>query len=109
MDGEGRIVLTKRTVNKNGDIAYSRDGVRSTVYANKGMFAGDAPETITLESDGASFRTVNPGVDPAVVAERAEKAQIRAAKAAERAQKAQELAAKAQENAAKASEAAASM
>ena len=109
IEGEYKIVLTRRTVNKNGDIAYSREGVRSTVYANKGMFVGDAPETITLESTGAIFTPIKPAVDPEEVKARAAKAQVRAAKAKERAAKAAELAEKANANATKASAVAAEL
>lgn len=108
-DGNKTIVLTKRTVNKFGETAYSREGVRSTVYASKGMFIGESPDTITLECDQAKFTPPKPGIDPAVVAERAEKAQIRAQKAQARAAKAAEVAQKAIDNATRASEVSSSM
>jgi|TARA_R110000824_G_scaffold1386_6_gene7056 hypothetical protein len=109
IEGDSSIVLTKRTVNKNGDVAYSRDGVRSTVYANKGMFVGEPPDTITLECDVAKFMPVKPGIDPAIVAERAAKAQVRAEKAQAKAVKAAEVAQKAIDNATRASEISSSM
>ena len=103
IEGQKKIVLTRRTVNKNGDVAYSREGVRSTVYANKGMFVGNAPETISLECKSASFTAPKPGVDPAEVKAQAEKAQVRAQKAEARAQKAYEVAKKHKATAIKAS------
>tara|TARA_R110000824_G_scaffold53732_2_gene148493 strand:- start:6858 stop:7193 length:336 start_codon:yes stop_codon:yes gene_type:complete len=109
IEGDNKIILTRRNVNKNGDTAYSREGVRSTVYANKGMFVGDAPETITLESTGHIFTPVKPGIDPEVVKAQAVKAQVRAAKAQERAARAAELAKKAATNATKASAVAAEL
>ena len=109
IEGDARIVLTKRNVYKNGDVAYSREGVRSTVYANQGLFVGESPDTITLECDSPKFMPVKPAVDPAIVAERAEKAQVRAEKAQARAAKAAEIAEKAIENAQKASEVSSTM
>jgi len=109
IEAEKRIVLTRRAVNKNGDIAYSREGVRSTVYANRGMFVGDAPETITLECRTLVFKSPRPGVDPAEVKDRANKAQIRAQKAEARRQKATDIANKAKITAVKASTAAANI
>ena len=109
IEGDCKVVLTLRSVNKFGEAAYSREGVRSTVYASKGMFVGDAPETITLESTGDIFTPVKPAIDPGVVKAQAAKAQVRAAKAQERAARAAELAKKAATNATKASAVAAEL
>jgi hypothetical protein len=109
IEGDTHIVLKRRNVNKNGESAYSRDGVRSTIYINKGMFIGEPPDTITLECESAKFTPVKPGVDPAIVAERAAKAQVRAEKAQAKAAKAAEVAQKAVDNATRAGEISSSM
>ena len=93
------VTLTKRGTDKSGNTAYSRPGVRASVYFNKQMFAGEPPAEIQLVAESlAEPGQPKPGVN---TAERAAKAQERAAKAAERAQKAADRANKLKEQAEK--------
>lgn len=73
--------LKYRKTDKSGSSSYSIDGLKSSVYFNKGMFAGEAPATLDINlPSGFSFGT--PGAKPAgAVAMTKEE---RAAKAAER-------------------------
>lgn len=96
---DGLVTLTKRNVQKNGIVTYAREGVNASVYFNKSMFNGDAPDQVTigavnLRQPGEGGVGGGRSVDPAKLQERAEKAQANAAKAQERAQKAADKAAK---------------
>jgi hypothetical protein len=92
-DAGAFVVLNKRNVQKNGIVTYARDGVNASVYFNKSMFNGDAPETVEVRA--SNLRKPGEGgvgggrtVDPAKLQERASKAEENARKAQERAQKA---------------------
>jgi hypothetical protein len=88
------ITLKKQGTDKAGNTRYTRDGVRASIYFNKGMFATGVtpPDEIQLSSDGLA----EPGEIKvsANLNERAEKAIALAAKQAARAQKAVERAEK---------------
>jgi hypothetical protein len=88
------ITLKKQGTDKAGNTRYTRDGVRASIYFNKGMFATGVtpPDTIELSSDGLA----EPGEIKvsANLNERAEKAIALAEKQAERARKAVERAEK---------------
>lgn len=95
-----KITLRKRNVEKSGNVAYAREGVRSSVYFNKLMFSPGAPlpDEITIEGPDGAFAEpgeVKAGIGGGVITperaakiqQEAEKAALRAQKAAERAQK----------------------
>lgn len=95
----GLVTLTKRNTQKNGIVTYAREGVNASVYFNKSMFNGDAPETVQVAA--VNLRAPGEGgvgggrtVDPAKLAQRAQEAEAKAAKATARAAKATEKAAK---------------
>lgn len=99
---EQTIVLTKRNVEKSGNVAYAQDGVRASVYFNKNMFAGNAiPETITITAAEGSFALPGEIKVKATSPEKLAKAKELADKAALAAKKAADRAAKAQARAAK--------
>lgn len=49
------VTLRKRKTDKSGSTSYSIDGLKSSVYFNKGMFAGEAPDTIEINADPSIF------------------------------------------------------
>ena len=97
------VEFKKRNVEKSGNIAYARDGVRASIYFNKNIFAGGAqPESIVmtfpagvLAEPGATVVRASSPEAQAKVKALAEKAQAAAAKAVARAEKALKRAAKA--------------
>ena len=103
---EATITLSKRKINSAGDVAYSRTGVRSTVYINKNIFEGQIPNSITITCDEAVFRPIRPSF---LDMKETERIQRRAEKAQRRAVKAQEIAERAQANANEATSALASL
>jgi hypothetical protein len=103
---EATITLSKRKINSAGDVAYSRAGVRSTVYINKNVFEDKIPNTITLTCDEAVFRPIRPSF---LDMKEAERIQRRAEKAQRRVVKAQEIAERAVANANEATNALASL
>ena len=50
--------LKYRKTDKSGSSSYSIEGLKSSVYFNKGMFAGEAPATLEISlPDGFTFST----------------------------------------------------
>lgn len=56
--------LKFRKTDKSGSSSFSIEGVKSSVYFNKGMFAGEPPQTLEINlPDGFAF--AEPGARPA--------------------------------------------
>jgi hypothetical protein len=93
------ITLKFKGTQKNGIHTFSDESRGASVYVNKSMFGGAAPESLTIEAPEGVFsapgssRAAARGASP----EKAAKAEEAAKKAAERSAKAQERATKAQE------------
>lgn len=60
------ISLTKRNVEKSGNVAFAQAGVRASVYFNKNMFADGAtiPESIEISVPGDVNPFAQPGAAP---------------------------------------------
>ncbi len=48
-----KLTLTKQRIAKNGMVSYKADNQRSTgtIYFDKKMFNGEAPQTLTVDGD----------------------------------------------------------
>jgi hypothetical protein len=103
--GENRMAqLTRRKISRNGkNVLYGAAGYGPAgVRFPRSMFAGEPPETITIEANFVEPKVkANAPKDPARAAELEARRQERLQKAQERAQKAQERAQKASERLAK--------
>ena len=92
--------LTKKNVQKNGIVTYSRPGVAASVYFNKSMFSGEPPETVEITADNltepgsATARAGGRNVSPERLAEMAAKEDERVKKQEERLAKSKAKAAK---------------
>jgi len=101
--------LRYRKTDKSGSSSYSIEGVKSSVYFNKGMFAGEPPATLEIElPDGFAFTEPGAKAAPVAVKETPEQkaARLADAKAKRAAMTPAEKAAERLENARKALEAA---
>jgi hypothetical protein len=73
-----QLTLTRRKLYKGGGASYAIAGLRGSIYATRQLFAGEPPESITIESD-----VLGTPIDKSEA--KAKRAEERAARKAERA------------------------